>query len=792
MIFMTAFLPPHLSSTVSTPEVATEIITLDVNGMKCAGCVGAVERQLKQQVGVLSVCVNLATEMATVECLPGQVNPDILAQTLTQNGFPSQPRRLDLTSTAAETWTQRRQQETREQIRRIAIAGVLIVLSGVGHIQGVPGILGTWLHQMEFHAGLATLALLIPGRAILIEGWQGAWRRSPNMNTLVGLGALTAYLASLIALLFPQLGWECFFDEPVMLLGFILLGKTLEQQARYRAAGALQALIAWQPQTAHIIPATVDLTANRRVTTLEIAASQVRVGEIVQVLPGEKVPVDGEIFQGRSTLDESMLTGESQPVSKQEGDRVIAGTLNQSGMLRVRATQTGAQTTLAQMVALVEAAQTRKAKIQRLADIVAGYFTTGVIAIALCTFLFWYFLGTHWWPEVLTLGGDDHGMILSTSPLLLSVKLAISVLVIACPCSLGLATPTAILVGSGIGAQQGLLIRGADVLERVHQLQTIIFDKTGTLTTGTPTLSHCQIFHPDFTTATLLQLAASVEQGTSHPLAVAIRNAWASRGGNLLAATDFETVPGLGVVATVNGELVWVGNVSWMEQQGLVIPPLPSDLIDQTLVYVAVSNQVVGVIGFRDQLRSDAQKTIKILKERGLQVLLLTGDRQQVAQQIGEELGIEPTEIFAEMTPTGKVGLITSLQEQGQTVAMVGDGINDGPALAQADVGIGMQGGTDVAVEAAEIVLMHNHLMDVVAAIQLSEATFNKIRQNLYWAYGYNLIGIPMAAGVLLPWGGIALSPAVAGALMAFSSVSVVTNSLLLTSVRLTLNDGAT
>lgn len=800
MILMTAFLPPNLSTIASPPEVATEIITLDVNGMKCAGCVGAVERQLKQQVGVLSVCVNLATEVATLECTPGQVNPDILAQTLTQNGFPSQPRRLDLTSTAAETWTQRRQQETREQIRRIAIAGVLIVLSGVGHIQGVPGILGTWLNQMEFHAGLATLALLIPGRAILIEGWQGAWRRSPNMNTLVGLGALTAYLASLIALLFPQLGWECFFDEPVMLLGFILLGKTLEQQARYRAAGALQTLISRQPQTAHIIPATVDLTENQPVNTLEIAASQVRVGEIVQVLPGEKVPVDGEICQGRSTLDESMVTGESQPVSKQKGDRVIAGTLNQSGMLRVRATQTGAQTTLAQMVALVEAAQTRKAQIQRLADTVAGYFTTGVIVIALCTFLFWYFLGTHWWPEVLTLGGDDHQMILSTSPLLLSLKLAISVLVVACPCSLGLATPTAILVGSGIGAERGLLIRGADVLERVHQLQTIIFDKTGTLTIGTPTLSHCQIFHPDFTTARLLQLAASVEQGTSHPLAVAIRQAlsssetkdWQAQGGNLLTATDFETVPGLGVVATVNDEPVWVGNVSWMEQQGLVIPPLPSDLIDQTLVYVAVSNQVVGVIGFRDQLRSDAQKTIKILKERGLQVLLLTGDRQQVAQQIGEELGIEPTEIFAEMTPTGKVGLITSLQEQGQTVAMVGDGINDGPALAQADVGIGMQGGTDVAVEAAEIVLMHNHLMDVVAAIQLSEATFNKIRQNLYWAYGYNLIGIPIAAGVLLPWGGIALSPAVAGALMAFSSVSVVTNSLLLTSVRLTLNDGAT
>ncbi|TAG89034.1 MAG: cation-translocating P-type ATPase, partial [Oscillatoriales cyanobacterium] len=501
-----------------------EIVTFDVSGMKCAGCVKAVERQLIQHSGVISACVNLAVEVATVECEPGAVDAEVLAKKLTDNGFPSQSRAGGNQREMEAATIKRRQQEIRLQIRQLAIALILIILSGLGHILGTKAPI---LSNIWFHWGLATLALLLPGRRIVVDGCRSLWRNAPNMNTLVALGAVTAYTASNAALLFPQMGWECFFDEPVMLLGFILLGKTIEQQAKQRAASALQALIALQPATARLVDFklqildldSAELPQNSTSPIynsqyIEIPADRVRVGEWLQVLPGDKIPVDGEVCKGKTTIDESMLTGESMPVVKQKGDTVAAGTINQSGVIVIRATRTGKETTVAQMVALVEAAQTRKAPIQNLADTVAGYFVYGVMAISALTFLFWYFAGTHIWPSVLLGHGAmdmGHGAIPnypfpithsqlpipnypfpithSQSPLLLSLKLAIAVLVIACPCALGLATPTAILVGSGIGAERGLLIRGGDVLERVHQLDTVVFDKTGTLTTGILTLT---------------------------------------------------------------------------------------------------------------------------------------------------------------------------------------------------------------------------------------------------------------------------------------------------------------
>ncbi|ABG50842.1 heavy metal translocating P-type ATPase [Trichodesmium erythraeum IMS101] len=752
-----------------------ETITLDVSGMKCAGCVKAVERQLNQQIGVISARVNLATEVATVECEKDQIDPNILAQKLTDNGFPTQPRLDNSKNYAAQKQTERHRQEIKQQIWRIAIASLLLILSSIGHLGHFIGSEIPILGNIWFHAVLASLALLVPGREIIIDGARSLSRNAPNMNTLVGLGAVTAYTTSIVALLVPELGWECFFDEPVMILGFILLGKTLEQQARYRAASTLHSLIALQPATARLVSA--PKCNNNSSEPLEIPASQVKVGEYLQVLPGEKFPVDGKICDGKTTVDESMLTGESIPVVKEFGSNVAAGTINKSSTIVMQTTHTGSETTLAQIIKLVETAQTRKAPIQNLADTVAGYFTYGVMTIAAITFLFWYFVGTNIWSEVLQTSSHQGIMTYSTSPLLLSLKLAIAVLVIACPCALGLATPTAILVGSSVGAQRGLLIKGGDVLEKVHELDTIVFDKTGTLTTGHPTVTNIVGNNPEL----LLRVAATVESGTSHPLAEAILQKAQEENVELLSATDFYTEPGLGASAIVDGKLALVGNLEWLKNYQIVVEPenVPT-LTDKTAVYVSFDRALLGLIEVSDTLRDDALVTVKSLQDVGLKVMLLTGDRACVAKVIAQQLGLTAENMLAEVPPEGKAEAIAALQSKGEKVGMVGDGINDAPALAQANVGIGMQTGTDVAMETADIVLMQNKLMDVVESIKLSRATFNKIRQNLFWAFAYNIVGIPVAMGVLLPSLGIILNPSAAGALMAFSSVSVVTNSLLL------------
>ena len=846
------------------PQIPLETITLDVGGMKCAGCVKAVERQLTQQSGVISACVNLATEMASIECLMGEVDPLGLADRLTATGFPSQPRTGENDRTYTEA-IERQRQEIRATITQLAIAAVLILLSGMGHIFHLSFLGGIW-----FHFSLATAAILLPGRPIILDGWRSWWHGTPNMNTLVGLGTLSAYIASTIALLYPQMGWECFFDEPVMLLGFILLGRTLEKLARRRAASSLQALLSLKPTTARLLGKSSDRHAwENPALAIEIPADRVRVGEFLQVLPGEKIPVDGKIVLGKTTVNESMLTGEAMPVAKEPGDFVTGGTLNQSGAIAIQVTRTGSDTTLAQIVRLVEEAQTRKAPVQQLADTVAGYFAYGVMTIACITFLFWNFVGCQIWPDVIAVGHSLTHMAempVQSSPLLLSLKLAIAVLVIACPCALGLATPTAILVGTGVGAEQGLLIRGGDILERVKHLNTVVFDKTGTLTAGHPVVTDCISLIPpthglnkegelnsfkapltmgglegvggndkaplfkgglggsdlaepntgslqpmalvsqtdgltkggeleeipptplkkggtanSFIDKKVLQLAASVEQGTNHPLAIAILQAAQEHGLPLLEAQDFHTEPGLGISATVEGQSVLVGTAQWLDRHGVKVHGPKTELFQgQTLVYVAQGSQLYGLIALKDPLRPDAKETVNRLRQMGLRVVMLTGDRRSTAEEIGLQLGLGDSDIFAEVLPAGKVEAIAQLQKAGDRVAMVGDGINDAPALAIADIGISLHGGTDVAVETAGIVLMRNCLIDVVKSIQLSHATFKKIRQNLFWALAYNTLGIPVAAGILLPLWGIILSPSAAGAMMAFSSVSVVTNSLLL------------
>jgi P-type Cu2+ transporter len=798
------------STPATIAESLTTTIVLDVTGMKCAGCVSAVEKHLLNQAGVESACVNLLTGVAAISTAT-TVTASELAAKLTASGFPAQPRTVAESDNRAIRLQQRQDkyaQESKQLLWQLITAGVLLVLSAVGHFTQPT----THLHHGSavltnfwWHWGLATLAIAFPGRAILVDGWRSLWHGNPNMNTLVGLGIITSYTASVVALLLPSLGWECFFEEPVMIIGFITLGRTLEQQAKHRATTAFDRLLSLQPTFARLVsanPVGVASPLENRPQAIEIPVEQVKVGEYLRVLPGEKIPADGAIRWGQTTIDESLITGESIPLVKQVGDVVIAGTVNQSGAISIEVTRTGDETTLSQIIALVEAAQTRKAPVQKLADTVAGYFTYGVLAIAILTGLFWYFIGIHnpnLMPPVSTL-----------APL----KAAIAVMVVACPCALGLATPTAILVGTGIGAEAGLLIKGGDVLEAVQQLDTVVFDKTGTLTEGKPQVT--DIFSPDTMSATeLLRLAAAAESVTNHPLAIAIQQEAARLELTLPRVLEAQTEAGLGVTAkllTDSGEnRVIVGNQPWLAARGIEIGEDLQAVADKltltgkTVMYVAIApatdleltSPTIGLIGVTDRLRSDAIETVKQLQSLGLRVVLLTGDRKPVAEIIAAELGI--TDIYSEVLPQDKARIVKSLQahptahsfEDNQIdsskakiqnrVAMVGDGINDAPALAQADLGIALNAGTDVAIDVADIILMRDRLLDVVYAIELSQATLTKIRQNLFWAAIYNLIGIPAAAGVLYWFGwGTMLSPSAAGALMALSSVSVVTNSLLL------------
>ncbi len=773
----------------SLPPTPSSLIALDVEGMKCAGCVKAVERQLQQNPGVISACVNLITEVAVVEYEPEQIQPATLADKLTQTGFPTEIRQRDYSVTdKAEQAKEKRQQQQQQQLWQLITAAILLIFSSIGHLNhlGLPNI--PLLTNIWFHWGLATLALLIPGRNLIVDGARSFYHQMPNMNSLVGLGTVSAYTASCCALFFPGLGWQCFFDEPVMLLGFIFLGRTLEARARYQASAALEKLVALQPETARLIANQVDVSET---PNIKIPVAQVRVGEWLRVLPGEKIPTDGKIVVGETRIDESMLTGESVAVKKQPGDRVFAGTINQEGIFAFQVTDIGNSTTLARIIDLVESAQTRKAPVQQLADTVAGYFAYGVMAIASLTWLFWYFVGTNLWPQVLmTISPHMHqGMVMSTSPLLLSLQLAIAVLVIACPCALGLATPTAILVGTGIGAQKGILIKGGDILEQVQQLDKIVFDKTGTLTEGKLQVSDVEAID-NLDRASLLQMAATVEVQSNHPLATAIVNYARQQELSLLTATEVKTQPGLGISGIVAGETILLGNQDWLRQHQITWDRQIQERVNslsaagKTIVYLAKSEKLEGLIAFKDQLRPNARATVTKLQQMGLKTILLTGDREEIAQQIATEVGI--SQVFAQVKPEDKAKIIQSLQNNltptqiPNRVAMIGDGINDAPALAQSDIGISLQGSTDIAIETADIILMQNNLADVIEAIELSEATVQKIKQNLFWALGYNAIAIPLAAGVALPSYGLLLSPILAAIAMASSSLIVVTNSLLL------------
>ncbi|MEM9804281.1 MAG: heavy metal translocating P-type ATPase [Cyanobacteria bacterium P01_D01_bin.56] len=734
--------------------------TLALKGMSCAACAHAVETVIRRVPGVKSAQVNFAAEQASVDFDQRTTSVQIIQTAVADAGYEA----TEPLSVEAERYGQQLRQ--RSLLVRVVVSGLVALVLVVGSLPVMLGInIPGW--PMVFHHAWVQLVLATPvmgwcGQSFFVGAWKSVTHRAANMNTLVALGTGTAYLYSLFVTLFPNVllaqgvSTDVYYEAAVVIIALLLLGRYLEGRARGKTSEAIRQLMGLQPWVAQVI---------RQGTAINIPIDQVVVDDIVLVRPGEKIPVDGVVVAGRSTVDESMVTGEPLPVEKQQGDAVIGATLNKTGSFRFRATRVGEETMLAQIVQLVRDAQGSKAPIQKLADQVTGWFVPVVIAIALLTFFLWISL---------------------TGNLTLALLTTIGVLIIACPCALGLATPTSIMVGTGKGAERGILIKDAESLEQAHQLQTIVLDKTGTLTQGQPVVT-------DYATICsaadqVLQLAAAVENNSEHPLAAAVVDYAMAQGITSLPATEnFEAMIGQGVQGIVNGQQVQVGTQRWMHQLGIDTSPLqslsePWQAAAKTVVWIAVDSKVEGLLGIADTLKPSSVQAVHTLQKMGLDVVMLTGDNPQTAAAIAKEVGIH--RYFAQVRPDEKAAYVQQLQADGRRVGMVGDGINDAPALAQADVGMAIGTGTDVAISASDITLISGDLRGVVTALRLSKATIANIRQNLFFAFIYNIVGIPIAAGILYPVFGWLLNPMVAGAAMAFSSVSVVTNALRLKNCR--------
>ena len=779
-----------------TTSAHSEPLLLEIEGMKCGGCVHAVERRLTEQQGVSGVAVNLLTRTAVVGLDPHTpADPRQLTAALQGIGFPARLReqgqdRVETPSLNQGWWS---------RWRRLMVALVLMAVSGLAHLATAQQWTLPLLDSMVFHGVVATMALAGPGRPILTGGWRALRHGIPTMDSLVGLGITSAYGSSLVALFWPAVGWPCFFDEAVMLLGFVLLGRFLEERARRRTGLALRQLMDLQPETARLLvgpeatAAEPDqlLACNHR----SVRAAALREQDRLLLLPGDRIPVDGTILAGRSSLDVSSLTGEPLPMEASAGDGVTAGCRNLTGPLVVKVEQAGARTSLARLVHLVEQAQSRKAPIQRLADQVAGRFCYGVLALAALTLLFWWLWGAHLWPTVLTTSSQAHGhgdMSMGTTPLGLGLQLAIAVLVVACPCALGLATPTVVSVATGRGAKAGLLFRGGDVLETAARLDTVVLDKTGTLTIGRPLLQAVvpsPAWEQDGAEARetlLLQWAASLEQQTQHPLAHALIQATQEQQIPLLPVQDSRTEAGLGVQGIVAGERFILGRPDWLEQQGLTTDPSLRESLQeweqagQAVMALANTTRILGLLTVADPLRQDATVTMARLRAMGLELRLLSGDRRAAVEHLAHRVGLGSRDVIADTRPQGKGQVIEQLRTQGRCVAMVGDGINDALALACADLGIAVGTGTQIAQDTADLVVMGEGLAGLADALLLARATMAKLRQNLFWAFAYNSLALPLAMGLLLPSLGWVLLPSLAAFLMAVSSISVVTNALLL------------
>lgn len=740
-----------------------DTITIKLRGMSCASCANSIEEAIRSVPGVSNSSVNFGAEQATITYDPRKTDIEKIQEAIKAAGYSSYSlQSQEMVTGEDDAHKAARTAESRDLLRKVVVGGVISILLIVGSLRMMTGLnlpfIPTWLSNQWLQLVLTAPVQFWCGYSFYVNSWKALKRHAATMDTLIALGTSAAYFYSVFATLSPSffinqgLMPEVYYETAAVVITLILLGRLFENRARGQTSLAIRQLIGLQARDARVI---------RNGQEMDIPIQSVIIDDVILVRPGEKIPTDGKVIEGASTIDEAMVTGESVPVKKQPGDEVIGATINKTGSFKFRATRVGKDTVLAQIVQLVQQAQGSKAPIQRLADSVTGWFVPVVIAVAIATFVIWF-----------NIMGN----------LTLALITTVGVLIIACPCALGLATPTSVMVGTGKGAENGILIKGAESLELAHKIQTIVLDKTGTITEGKPTVTEFVTIRgtANGNELKLLRLVASVERNSEHPLAEAVVRYTQSQQVELAEVKNFLAIAGSGVQGIVSDRLVQIGTQRWMEELGI-----DTRLVQQhkatwdagkTVILIAIDGEIQGIMGIADAVKPSSVTAVRALQRLGMEVVMLTGDNRQTAEVIAREVGI--VRVFAEVRPDQKAAMVQKLQSEGKIVAMVGDGINDAPALAQADVGMAIGTGTDVAIAASDITLISGDLRGIAVAIQLSRATIRNIRQNLFFAFIYNVAGIPIAAGILFPIFGWLLNPIIAGGAMAFSSVSVVTNAL--------------
>ena len=745
-------------------EVENKEVIIPIGGMTCASCVKAVERAVKKLDGVESVQVNLATEKATISYEVGKVKMYEIKNAIEKAGFKV----LEIEKKqSVDEDKLRKEKEMKTLLTKFIVSAIFAIplfYIAMGHMipkpigpLPLPKIINPDINPLNFALTqlFLTIPIVIAGNKFFSKGVKSMIAKAPTMDSLITIGSSAALIYSLYSLYLITQGdtmavHHMYFESAGVIITLVLLGKYFESRAKGKTGEAIKKLMGLSPKTAIIVKDDKEI---------EIPIEEVEVGDIIIVKPGSKIPVDGTVIEGHTSVDESMLTGESIPVEKNIGSSVVGASINKNGTIKFKAEKVGSDTAISQIIKLVEDAQGSKAPIAKLADIIAGYFVPVVVVIAIVAGLAWF------------ISGKD---------VVFSLTVFIAVLVIACPCALGLATPTAIMVGTGKGAENGILIKGGEALETTHKINTIVFDKTGTITEGKPVVTDI-ITANNITEDELLKIAASAEKSSEHPLGEAIVRKCEEKNLGFYNVDKFMAIPGHGIEVIIENKDVLLGNIKLMKDKSIDIENLDieSDKLaceGKTPMYIAVNNKIAGIIAVADILKENSAKAIKKLHEMGIEVAMITGDNKKTAQAIASQVGID--RVLAEVLPQDKSSEVKKLQEEGKFVAMVGDGINDAPALAQADIGIAIGSGTDVAMESADIVLMRSDLLDVPIAIRLSKSTMTNIKENLFWAFGYNVIGIPIAAGVLYLFGGPLLNPVIAALAMAFSSTSVLLNAL--------------
>ncbi|SEK57323.1 Cu+-exporting ATPase [Carnobacterium iners] len=735
--------------------------TFNIEGMTCASCAQTIEKETQKLPGMEVSAVNLATEKMIVQYNPTILNVSDITKTVANAGYEAHEE-ID-SAKSVDLDQEKKQQHIKDVWHRFLMSTIFtipLLYIAMGHMLGLslPEIIDPLVHPIVFSLTqlLLTLPVMYYGRSFFIVGFKTLFKGRPNMDSLIALGTSAAFIYSLFGTYMIYLGDTSFtmalyYESAAVILTLITLGNYFEAVSKGKTSEAIKKLMGLAPKTARVL---------RKDQETEVAIDEVQVGDVVVVRPGEKVPVDGIVLEGSTSIDESMLTGESMPVEKNPSDKVIGASINKNGSFQYRVTNVGKDTALSQIIKLVEDAQGSKAPIAKLADKISGVFVPIVIVLAIFAGLAWFFLGQESWIFALTI--------------------MISVLVIACPCALGLATPTAIMVGTGKGAENGVLIKSGGALETTHKIKTIVFDKTGTITEGKPKVTDILTVN-GFSETNLLILAASAEKGSEHPLGEAIVNGAKERNLELRKTESFNAIPGLGIEVSIDGQHLLLGNKKLMDERQISLGNLAKssdELASQgkTPMYISKDGKIAGIIAVADTVKKNSLKAIEKLHRMGIEVAMITGDNKRTAEAIAKQVGID--RVLSEVLPEDKGNEVKKLQAEGKKVAMVGDGINDAPALAQADIGIAIGSGTDVAMESADIVLMRSDLMDVPTAVELSKETIKNIRENLFWAFAYNILGIPVAMGLLYIFGGPLLSPVIAAAAMSFSSVSVLLNAL--------------